>query len=192
MDGHRARESGLLGLHRAGRPALILSPLHCTPRRAHLYECPTIMSPRCSRSWPAPCTHLATVVHPRNSGAPFPLTPTLSLGETESIRPCLPVLSPSAFGRRSEPSVPAALRSPDALRSFKDGRGCSLSPRERVRVRGRGRPDLRSRASSRKCVENQQRSAEALLRSLGWRCSCGCSLHQPAKRRLTSTRRPSS
>jgi hypothetical protein len=54
------------------------------------------------------------------SGVTFPLTPTLSLGERATLR-----LSVGLFER---------------MRSSKDAPGCSLSPRERVGVRGNGHP----------------------------------------------------
>ena len=126
-----------------------------------------------------------------NQGAPFPSPRPSPWGRRRAFDRVLPVLSPSAFGCRSEPSVPAALRSPDALRSFKDGRGCSLSPRERVRVRGGGRLDLRSRVHRGNAWRISSALPKRCYAPLAGAALVAARSTEPAKRRLTSTRRPS-
>ncbi len=171
-------------------PACVLKSLG----RCLLWRSPMLSSALGSgRVWstalqPAPDTHLSAIVHRGRAATTFPLTPALSprrgrpFGRPRSIR------ASSVFDHLLHLRIPTAARGRGLLGWPQSGRGFSLSPRERDRVRGKRTNDGPMTFPSPKCVSGEGFSAAPLpaptstpegRRVDRTRCSTGC------ERRLT-------
>ncbi len=111
---------------------------------------------------PAPDTHPSAIVHRGRTGTTFPLTPALSprrgrpFARPGSIRASL------LFGHPLHLRIPTAARGRGLLGWPQSGRGFSLSPRERDRVRGKRTDDGPMTFPSPKCVSSEGFTAAPL------------------------------
>ena len=85
---------------------------------------------------PAPDTHLSAIVHRGRAGTAFPLTPALSPRRGRPFDRPRSIRASSVFGHLIHLPIPTAARGRGLLGWPESGRGFSLSPRERVGVRG--------------------------------------------------------
>ncbi len=140
-----------------GRCSLWRSPM--------LSSAPVSQSPALRESAvlePAPDTHLSAIVHRGRAGTTFPLTTALSprrgrpIGRPRSIRASL------LFAHLIHRRIPTAPRGRGLLGWSESGRGFSLSPRERVRVRGKRTDDGPRTFPSPKCVSGEGSTAAPL------------------------------